>query len=427
MASGSSNSVNLLNVTSRPSNAKSSREAQPNSALEFGSQFKTELGKAQAKPAEKAAQSKAPEPKNKAEAANNRSDESADNLQTQAATADVQQTQQSKSEASSPAAQDEQTAATSDQNNLAALLSMMQLAQNAVPVLKPETTTLQTSDDAADGKALISAIGEPNQRGLVAKTETSVDEDLLAQDQGQGRQKPTLTGLEAVGQKTPAADVAVDGMNLLAALPQDTPKTSNKSEPSFADSLANKLGTGMNAQTVAINSNAALANTNAARAAVPSHYIETPVQDTRWGEAVAQRVSMMLGKQEQQIEMQLNPPNLGPMEVRLNIGSEQASVVFTSQHAAVREALAAATPKLTALLADQGIVLHNVQVASDSLQQHQQQSAFQQQQGERFNSQHSASPIGAERLTVNSAGIERAIQLNELRVPVGATRVSLFV
>jgi flagellar hook-length control protein FliK len=113
--------------------------------------------------------------------------------------------------------------------------------------------------------------------------------------------------------------------------------------------------------------------------ALAQHVVAEPVGDSRWGDAVAQRVSMMLGKQEQQVDMQLNPPHLGPMEVRLTLGQEQASVIFTSQHAAVREALAAATPKLSALLADQGIQLVNVQVASDSLNQQAQEQSHQQQ------------------------------------------------
>ncbi|GLS05247.1 hypothetical protein GCM10007860_23970 [Chitiniphilus shinanonensis] len=120
--------------------------------------------------------------------------------------------------------------------------------------------------------------------------------------------------------------------------------------------------------------------TQAANAVKPSHYVPEPVGSNRWGDAVAQRVAMMLGRQEQQIEMQLNPPHLGPMEVRLSLSAENASVVFASQHAGVREALAAATPRLTALLADQGIQLVDVKVASDSLNQQAQQQAFAQQQ-----------------------------------------------
>jgi flagellar hook-length control protein FliK len=125
-----------------------------------------------------------------------------------------------------------------------------------------------------------------------------------------------------------------------------------------------------------------------AKPALPSQYaVAEPVGGPRWGDAIAQRVSMMLQDQHQQIDMQLNPPHLGPMEVRLTMSGEQASVVFSSQHASVREALAAATPRLTTLLADQGIQLSNVQVASDSLNQHAQQQSHQQASSQQMDSQ----------------------------------------
>ena len=154
---------------------------------------------------------------------------------------------------------------------------------------------------------------------------------------------------------------------------------------------------------------------------VAQHVVREPVGDARWGDAVAQRVSLMLGRQEQQIDMQLNPPHLGPMEVRLTLGSDQASVVFASQHAAVREALAAATPRLSALLADQGIQLANVQVASDSLQQHAQQQANQQaasggRQDGRYQVFRDAAAPAAESHLVG-----------ELSIPVARSGVSFYV
>lgn len=154
---------------------------------------------------------------------------------------------------------------------------------------------------------------------------------------------------------------------------------------------------------------------------VARHVVREPVGDARWGDAVAQRVSLMLGRQEQQIDMQLNPPHLGPMEVRLTLGSDQASVVFASQHAAVREALAAATPRLSALLADQGIHLADVQVASDSLQQHAQQQTKQQttssgrQEGRYEGFRHAAAPAVEAHL------------FGELSVPVARSGVSFYV
>lgn len=160
---------------------------------------------------------------------------------------------------------------------------------------------------------------------------------------------------------------------------------------------------------------------------VTSHaVIDEPVGHARWGDVVAQRVSLMLGRQEQQMEMQLNPPNLGPMEVRLTLGADQASVVFASQHAAVREALAAATPRLTTLLAEQGIQLVNVQVASDSLQQHMQQQARQQldsgaQQGQ-GRTQHSLFDQAATPLPVETVSSMAGVHL-----PLARSGVSLYI
>ncbi|WP_028453346.1 flagellar hook-length control protein FliK [Chitinilyticum aquatile] len=169
---------------------------------------------------------------------------------------------------------------------------------------------------------------------------------------------------------------------------------------------------------------------HAAATAAPAHEVprvSEPVGSGRWGDAVAQRVGLMLGRGEQQIDMQLNPPHLGPMEVRLNLGNEQASVVFTSQHAAVREALAAATPKLTALLADQGIQLVDVKVASDSLQQqhHQQQQAAQQQSYP--NEQGTARAAASYAFAGQDAVMANVSEGLSVRLPVARGGVSLYV
>jgi flagellar hook-length control protein FliK len=123
--------------------------------------------------------------------------------------------------------------------------------------------------------------------------------------------------------------------------------------------------------------------------------------------------------------MTLNPPNLGPMEVRLNLAQDQASVVFSSQNAAVRDALAAAMPRLTNLLADQGFTLTNVQVASDSLQQHQQQQN-QQQAASGSNQQNSGRELGAA-YALQGGEVEKMQELGALRLPLAKGGVSLFV
>ncbi|AZN37933.1 flagellar hook-length control protein FliK [Iodobacter ciconiae] len=157
------------------------------------------------------------------------------------------------------------------------------------------------------------------------------------------------------------------------------------------------------------------------------HTVAEPVGSSRWGDAVAQRVSMMLQDQHQQIDMQLNPPHLGPMEVRLTMSGEQASVVFSSQHASVREALIAATPRLTMLLADQGIQLSNVQVASDSLNQHTQQQAQQQASSQYMDQQRQSrsQQFFADLPNTYAEGQPRV--MTDMALPVARSGLNLYV
>lgn len=195
----------------------------------------------------------------------------------------------------------------------------------------------------------------------------------------------------------------------------------------FADELLGKLNVAddLPAQLPLSSASAAVLAPkpdNVGQGAMVKHAVAEPVGDSRWGDAVAQRVSLMMGRKEQQLEMQLNPPHLGPMEVRVTMGGEQASVIFTSQSASVREALAAATPRLTALLADQGIHLTNVQVASDSLNQQAQEQA--RQQAAFGNNGESRQRV------VNPFGLEGAVEqrvLSGVNIPVARSGVSLYV
>jgi flagellar hook-length control protein FliK len=79
----------------------------------------------------------------------------------------------------------------------------------------------------------------------------------------------------------------------------------------------------------------------------------------------------MANQSQQVAELHLNPPNLGPLEVRLTISNDQASASFVSLHSAVREAIETALPRLREMLADNGIMLGNVTVGSESFSQQQ--------------------------------------------------------
>ena len=103
--------------------------------------------------------------------------------------------------------------------------------------------------------------------------------------------------------------------------------------------------------------------------------VNVPVGGDGWGDAVADKVMWFSANKISSAEIHLNPPDLGPLQVRVSTQSDQASVVFTSQHAAVRDALDQALPRLRDMLGNQGMQLLDVSVGGQTPQQQQQQFA----------------------------------------------------
>lgn len=103
----------------------------------------------------------------------------------------------------------------------------------------------------------------------------------------------------------------------------------------------------------------------------PAGNVQPPVGASGWGDALGQKVVWMAGQHQQVAELHLNPPHLGPMEVRLTINNDQVSALFVSHQPAVREAIEAAMPRLREMFADSGMMLGNAMVSSDSLPQQQ--------------------------------------------------------
>jgi len=88
-----------------------------------------------------------------------------------------------------------------------------------------------------------------------------------------------------------------------------------------------------------------------------------------WGGAIADRLMWMVQGEQQFAKLRLNPPNLGPLEVRVSVSQDQTSVAFLSQHAAVREALEAALPRLREMFDQQSLDLVRADVSDPGAQQ----------------------------------------------------------
>jgi Flagellar hook-length control protein FliK len=137
--------------------------------------------------------------------------------------------------------------------------------------------------------------------------------------------------------------------------------------------------------------------------------INIPVNHPAWGNQVGDQLVFMLQGKLQSAEIKLNPAHLGPMEIRLSMHEDKASVTFISAHAPVREALDAALPRLREMMEQQGLNLTNVDVSAHSGGQ---QQAFEQQNSQSrvpaFDDQQSES---AEPATVIKTRIETGLSV----------------
>jgi flagellar hook-length control protein FliK len=104
----------------------------------------------------------------------------------------------------------------------------------------------------------------------------------------------------------------------------------------------------------------------AAAPQTPQLHINAALNSAAWGGELGQTVVLMIGEKQHVAELHLNPPDLGPLDIRLTVNEHQTSAVFTSPHSVVREAVESALPRLREVLADSGIMLGNASVTSDS-------------------------------------------------------------
>jgi flagellar hook-length control protein FliK len=94
-----------------------------------------------------------------------------------------------------------------------------------------------------------------------------------------------------------------------------------------------------------------------AAAAKTELVVPNRVGTTDWSEAMAGRITLMVNQKISSARIHINPPELGPIEVRVNLNHDQASVQFTSQSSQVRDALEQSIPRLRDMLENAGFSL----------------------------------------------------------------------
>ncbi|MGF1737356.1 flagellar hook-length control protein FliK [Photobacterium satsumensis] len=87
------------------------------------------------------------------------------------------------------------------------------------------------------------------------------------------------------------------------------------------------------------------------------------------GEQLADRVQMMMSKNLKHVDIRLDPPELGKLQIKLSMNNDQASVQITVANQQSRDLVEQAMPRLRELLQQQGLQLAQSTVQQDSSRQ----------------------------------------------------------
>lgn len=158
-------------------------------------------------------------------------------------------------------------------------------------------------------------------------------------------------------QTTAAAPLPAGGSAAIQLSAEPPSQTANLA----AESLAPSAG-GQPAFSAALAAQHAAAGHEATKAAPPS--IDTPLQNPNWGRSFGEGIVWMAKNDQQSAQININPPQLGPVQITLHLNGDQASAVFASPHAEVRQAIQDAMPQLRDMLAASGINLGQADVGS---------------------------------------------------------------
>ena len=98
-----------------------------------------------------------------------------------------------------------------------------------------------------------------------------------------------------------------------------------------------------------------------------------PVQisfgQAQWSEAITERTAWLASQNIHTAELQLDPPELGPLQVKITVQQDQAVVSFVTANPQVREALDQTMGRLRDLLQEQGLQLVDAGVSDQRQQQ----------------------------------------------------------
>lgn len=290
-----------------------------------------------------------------------------------------------------------------------------QLESALAEAAKPASTTLEnatTADTtAADDTATAIAVPTQARQWLAAFAPASQTETTLPATSTGWLQAPLAslfnTSAASLSANTDSSPVSTSPIALTpdsSALPIDAPK-GLPSGINFAQTLSNSANTTPTVTTL----------------------LPLAAQDPAWADAFGQRVAMLAQQGTQSATLQLNPPELGPIQVRIAMSEQGAKVEFTTLQQTTSDLIETAMPRLAAALEHQGLRLDDSRVNLVSTRQDvfNAQSAFSSArqdtpQGDRGQTAQQQTQAASRQSNASAEQTAEQPQTTSIRLPIAA-------
>ena len=279
----------------------------------------------------------------------------------QQATALLNQAPNVNSTSGEPAAIDWDNTDSNEAKALAAVASTTAVATAAQQVSAQAAS--QSANNALTDKAAMLHANNAHAAQQAAAQQLASQQGNAVPMQQQAALDPSLTAQSLAMNATPAATKASStdallkagaGAAALSGLGKAGAKEDSK-DSTFAQQIASAAG----AQgTATVGSAPTRAEIQAAQ--------QAPLQLTKElaNEQVAEKVQMMMSKNLKNLDIRLDPPELGQMKIRMTMNNDVANVHFTVSNQQARDVIEQTLPRLREMLAQQGL-----QLADSSVQQ----------------------------------------------------------
>lgn len=252
------------------------------------------------------------------------------------------------------------------------------LLQSSNPRTAELTKEQQVASELLDGKNKPSNVPGTNTAAATAVTgalSAAASQPALSPESGQAQALNLSLGSQALAASASGATeaqlagtagaAAAVGAGAMAAMELASAETgSDTKSPELTHSLTGSA-TQQGQATLQARAEAALA--------------QSPLQLSKEqaGDQLAERVQVMMSKNLKHVDIRLDPPELGKLQIKLSLNQDQASVQFTVGNQQTRDLVEQAMPRLRELMNQQGLQLAQTSVQQDSSRQ---QFAGQQNQ-----------------------------------------------